>query len=248
MKCPHCGSNLNLEDAYCSYCGRPNEHAQKHAEDMKRYQHEFTKTQTEIYSKSRRLASLTAPLLILIVLIVFNIAAFFFQVFSWDIGQAMLERRIEANREAHQERIDAYLADGDYHGLSSYYNTNNLYSSEEFDRYTAVVSVADNYFSVYRQLVNLEREREYSHFEEDLPQRLKSIADHLDWIYNVEKDYSYRAEEYLTDDMMAVIEDIRTQTGAILIAYGGLTKEETDELRDLSYAKRMELLERGMMR
>ncbi len=246
MKCPHCGANIGLEDAFCAYCGKPNEMAKKHQADMRHYQKEFTKTQNEIYSKSRKLAKLTAPFVILMILIALNIAGVMFNVFSWDIGTSMLEKKVQENMEAHQARIDEYIERGDYHGLSGYFNSNNLYMVDAFDEYTAVVNTADNYFSVYRQLVNIVREKESSYYEEDLSYRLKTIVDNMGYVFDVENQYSYRADEYLSKDKMKMIHEIQDRTKAILVSYGGLTIEESEQLLDLSYARRMELLERGL--
>ena len=52
MKCPHCGSPMGLEDEFCSFCGKPNEFAKKHQEDMKHYHKEFKETQEKVYKKT----------------------------------------------------------------------------------------------------------------------------------------------------------------------------------------------------
>ena len=44
MKCKYCGNNLNIEDKFCPYCGRPNPFAQKHQEEMERYEKDYSET------------------------------------------------------------------------------------------------------------------------------------------------------------------------------------------------------------
>ena len=45
MKCPYCGSPLDLDDNFCSHCGKLNEQVRQHVNDMNRYQSEFMKQQ-----------------------------------------------------------------------------------------------------------------------------------------------------------------------------------------------------------
>lgn len=44
MKCEFCGGTLSLENEYCPHCGRPNEHARKHIEDMRHYDSVYEET------------------------------------------------------------------------------------------------------------------------------------------------------------------------------------------------------------
>lgn len=246
MKCPHCGSPMGLEDEFCSFCGQRNMLAQKHQADMYHYRNEFTKTQQEVYTKTRRFASLTAPMIILFVLFLLNIGAVIFTRSSWDIGSSILEHKIEKQADEHRERLEAYINAGDYYGLSAYYNTNSLYMADEFQEYNAVVSAADSYFRIYETLLDTSEYGNYYLDPENLSSTVRSVTYCLSEIFDVEHSYSYNKELYLADDKMTIILAIQDQTKAILVAYGGLTPEEAENLPNLSATKQQELLERRL--
>ncbi|MBS6196501.1 MAG: zinc ribbon domain-containing protein [Clostridiales bacterium] len=246
MKCPYCGTPLGLEDEFCSFCGQPNPHAKKHQEDMKHYKKEFTRTQQDVYTKTRRFASLTVPLIILFVLFLLNIGGFIFARSGWRIGMNIAEIEISKNASKHRETMEEFIQAGDYAGLSSYYNTNSLYSVDEFDDYYAVVSVADSYFSIYRVLADKTPFGSYNFEPENLSSMVRSLTLNLDTLFNVEQNFSYNAETYLSEENMEIIHDIQERTKAVLIAYGGLTAEEAETLPDLSASRQEELLERRL--
>lgn len=246
MKCPYCGSPLGLEDEFCSFCGQRNQFAKKHQADMKHFKKEFSKTQQQVYVKTHRFATLTTSLIILFVLIILNIAGFIFFSSSWHIGSSMIKNDISKHADEHRETLEHLIQIGDYPGMSSYFDTNSLFLSDEFDEYRAVVSVADNYYSVFRRLAETQEFREYWFDAENLTFTVQNLTDHLDYIYNPKQHYAYMKEICLTEEKMAIIEKIQEQTTAILIAYGGLTPEEAKELPELSASRQQELLERSL--
>ena len=44
MKCQYCGGDISLEDRICPHCGRLQENAVRHDEEMKRYEAAFEDT------------------------------------------------------------------------------------------------------------------------------------------------------------------------------------------------------------
>lgn len=246
MNCPYCGAHLGLEDEYCPYCGQRNQLAKKHQADMKRYQQEFSRTQKAVYEKSSRFASLTVPLIILFVLMLLNIGAILFAASGWEIGRTIQVKKIQDNREVHQEKLEAFAADGDFYGLSGYYNANSLYYSDDFDNYTAVVYAGEAYYNIYSILTDVLTGSNYAVEEENLSSTARSISNSLDTIFNIEQQYDFNRELYLQEDKLELIRQIQEQTKVILMAYGGLSREEADELRDMSASRQQELLERRL--
>ena len=51
MKCSNCGSNLQIEDSKCPYCGSMNPYFEKHREEMFRYKKDYEKTKDEVIQK-----------------------------------------------------------------------------------------------------------------------------------------------------------------------------------------------------
>ena len=247
MKCPHCGAQVGLEDKYCPFCGLPNEFAQKHQEDMDRYQQEFQQTQSDVYQKTRRFTELTVPLTVVFVLIILNIGAYIFVSKSWEIGSSLQKQEIHTHLTEHQENIDTYIQNGEFCGLSSYYSQNSLYYEDEFDKYNALIRASDSYRDIYRILVDTSNYYPNYYFDDDeISHTITTLARDIHDIFNLEENYSYNKEEYFTDETNAALVDLRTQTKAVLVAYAGLTAEEADALPDLSTTKQKEYLERGL--
>lgn len=246
MKCPYCGSSLELEDEFCSFCGKPNQFAKKHQADMQHFNREFTKTQQSVYEKTHRFATLTTTLVILLVLVILNVAGAVFFSYSWRIGDHMVKKDILDHEEEHRKNLETFIQTEDYHGMSSYYNSNSLYIADEFQEYNAVVSVADNYFSIFQQLADSKNASYDMMDREELSSVVRSITYNLESIYNVEQNYNYRKDICLTEEKMAVIRKIQSQTVAILAAYGGLTLEEAKEIPNLSTSRQQEILERSL--
>lgn len=247
MKCPHCGSPMGLEDEFCSFCGKPNEFAKKHQEDMKHYHKEFKETQEKVYKKTNHFAHMTSFFVILFVLLILNLAAVVFTSSSWDIGHSILKKNLSAHLEEHKENLETFLQNEDYCGFSGYFNRNSLYALDEFQEYDAVVYAADSYFNLFRQLADpLNASDNYTFEAENLPNTVRSITNDLDSIFNVEQNYQYRKEICLTEDKKAIIQKIQDQTTAILTTYGGLTLKEAQELPDLSSSRQQEILKRSL--
>lgn len=245
MKCPYCGSPLGLEDEFCSFCGQPNPYAQKHQEDMKHYKKEFAQTQQDVYTQTRRFASLTTPIIILFVLFLLNIGGVIFAASGWKIGMHLQEKEIIRHADEHRTNLEQFLQDEDYSGFAAYYNTNSLYSADEFDEYRAVVSVAEVYFSIYRMLADQSDSRSYYFDFDSISSTVHSLTLNLDTLFNVRQDFSYMADVCLTDEKMEHIANIQNQAKAILVTYGGLSVEEAEQLPDLSSSRQEELLKGG---
>ena len=152
MKCPHCGAPLKMEDKFCTYCGAPNTLAMQHQADMEHYEREFTETQEEVLTKSRKAGHLTGYLVVLIVMIVLNIVAAFFSSNAWNFKYE--RRRVEATKQAsiHRAALDKMIEEQDYIALRTYYYNNRLSGVDAFREYEAVMKYAGNLGDVYMYL------------------------------------------------------------------------------------------------
>ena len=56
MKCRYCGGEVGLEEKTCPYCGRPNEQAVKHHQNMASFRRRYAETEAEVATKTRRYA------------------------------------------------------------------------------------------------------------------------------------------------------------------------------------------------
>lgn len=245
MKCPYCGAPLGLDDKFCPYCGQPNTLAQKHQADMEKYLREFQKTRSQVYRETSRFTRLTVPITILFILFLLNLAAYVVWANSWEIGSSLLEKKLESQQEVHQAKVEEFLTEENYMGLSGYYQANSLYYIDDFDQYQAVLQAADSLSYLFNQL-HYAFDTTLPPTEEDLIYLADSISDLLIQIYQLEDSYSYNRELYLSQENMEHIQAIREQCSALLIRYTGLTAEDITALPDLSESKIHEILERRL--
>lgn len=239
MNCPNCGNPLGLEDEVCPFCGAPNTFAQKHQADMEHYERAFRKTQQEVSQKASRTASYMTPMILIAVMVLLNVAALAISHSSYRIADSIINRRITRNAAEHRENIEAYLEDGNYFGMSSYYDQNDLYYGDEFEEYDALVSAANDYYYIYSTLVD---KNDYSFSEDSIDSTIRSLCNNLQDLYDIENSYSYHKDTALTEDKMEYISDIRHQTEALFITYASLSADEAASLGDLSAKRQQELL------
>lgn len=85
MKCKNCGSNLEIENAYCPYCGRENPFAKKHRDDMKKYASDYNSTKDEVISRSRNVNTKAVKAAV----IALTVAAFIALLFYFGISESL---------------------------------------------------------------------------------------------------------------------------------------------------------------
>ncbi|HIS25589.1 MAG TPA: zinc ribbon domain-containing protein [Candidatus Pullilachnospira intestinigallinarum] len=246
MKCPHCGAPMALDDKFCPYCGQANTLAKKHQADMEHYQKEFQETRRQVYRETSRFTRLAVPITILFVLFLLNLAVYLVWSQSWEIGSALMRNRIADDSSTHEARFQEYLEDGDYMGLSGYYDANSLYLSDTFDEYRAVLQGADTLGYIFQQ-IQYTFSGETRPDEEDLERLADTLSNLIPQVYQLENQYSYNTELYLSEDKQAHIRAIQDLCSALLIRYAGLSREDTLSLPDLSESRILQLLRERMV-
>ncbi len=242
MKCEHCGAPIGLEDKFCAYCGAPNPHALKHQADMEHYEREFQKTQTEVMKSTGRMARISSNLIILAILVILNIGAFFFAVkapdLAWDAREKAQEKRADEYRADLEELIEAK----EYLKLYSYYNSNHISAVDSLYDYSAVCRAAGCYQNIYTTLCgrkNLGYGSIYSNLSGLSDYDVEYLASEVERLYAIENEY-YGAK--ISERDQAVIEEIREYAEAIFLGYTTLTKEQVEELSNVSKSRAMEMI------
>lgn len=250
MKCNNCGGNLGLEDLKCPYCGTPNPFAEKHQEEMRRFEKEFASAREEVVTANRKRAGRNTALILILVLLLLDAGAIFFAGISSEIAYDIKEKRVQAQADRHLENITALLEEGDYSSFSAYYSANSIYyigSDTILDEYSAVHSAAGRYRWILEDLEKYISGNSYSFREEAMASTCSYMADNLARLWNVEEDFSYRREIYLAPDKMAFIEDMRERVSLLLQTYAGLTEEEAGSLGDMSQSRIQKILEERLV-
>lgn len=241
---------MGLEDLRCPYCGTPNPFAEKHQEEMRRFEKEFAAAREEVVRANRKRAGRNTSLILILVLLLLDAGAIFFAGISSEIAYDIKEKKVGAQAEQHLENLQALLEEGDYCGFSAYYSANSIYyagADSSLDAYSAVHSAAGRYRWILQDLEKYLSGDSYSFREEALSRTCSYMAENLTKLWAVEDDYSYHKEIYLAPDKLAYIEDMRERAALLLKTYAGLTEEEAGSLGDLSQSRIQKILEERLV-
>lgn len=238
MKCPNCGAPLTMEEKFCSYCGAPNTLAQQHQKEMAHFEQEYARTRNDVVASSRRAGSFAGMLAAVLIMFALVVAAGILCTRTWDIRYAREKAQANERTPAYRAAVEAMIADQDYVSLSNYYYPSGMSRSDKLEEYSAVVHYAGYLGTLYQYLCDTD---EYSYRSRGLAENANYMADALISLYEDPKD-AYFDGESVTEDKLAVIEDIRRQAEAILVAYAGFTPEEAVGVRDMSKSRVEELL------
>ena len=244
MKCQHCGSNLNIEDSVCPYCGQPNPFATEHQEAMRRFENDYEQTKRDVLEQTSRFSRHTVRITILAVLVALIAAAAILLIKADDIRWWMQDKRTEAGAAEHRAVIAELMEDRDYLALYSYFSKNNIRYTDAFREYDAVCDSSFQYRQFYVNLMILQAKKadadNYRYYDE--AELLENIADEIKRINECMEPQSYNEEGY-TEEKMAYMEDLRDTVEALVEGYFGLSREETLETRGMTASRINVLLE-----
>lgn len=244
MKCKHCGNNLQIEDAYCPYCGEPNPFAVRHQHEMQRFSREFQETKKNVLEQSSRFNRRTVRITILAILVAACAVMALLCARADDIRYMLEEKRIGADAEKYRQTIDGMMEERDYTGVYVYMNQNHLSWTDALKEYDAVYVTSMYYTRLYENVMILAEkagnEERYSYYDNE--ELIEEIAMEINFIYEEMKEDEYYPERY-TDDKKAYMNDLAETVGLLLVRYMHITEEEAEQFPSLSKARRTVLLE-----
>ena len=240
MKCRYCGGPLNLEDAYCPHCGRPNELAKKHLKDMQKYQGEFEETKEEVYRQTRRVNAVAVRIALISVMVVASIICYIVGSNSWSVIRNSRRRSSRANAEQHMETINAMIGEEDYRSIAAYIDYWNIDAwSDEFTPVSRVIQAARSYSYVYDDILRLAFRGEYDDPErmlEYLAGDLSSFTDALG-----RETYGESEEDIAREE--EILRRMSTDLSKYLVAWCGVSREDAERFFTLSSARQAIILE-----
>ena len=244
MKCEHCGYNLQLEDRFCPYCGKPNPFAAQHQREMQHFSREFQETKQTVLEKSSRFNRHTVRVTILAVLIACCAVMGFLCAGADDIRYWREEKRIRAEKGTYQARIEQLMEERDYTGLCSYMDRNRLSYTQDFRAYDTVYYASTAYMRFYENLLILQSKKQdpenYSYYtENDL---FEEMAEKIEIMYEYREEDPYYPEE-LSEEKLAYLTDMTDTVEKILIRYFHISEEEAARVSGMTDARRAVLLE-----
>lgn len=238
-----------MEEKYCPHCGQINKHAQQHIRDMERYQGEFEETKKEINSVSKSYSRITVRAIIIVILVVLLVVFMVLASEAYSLIRDWERNKSERNAKKYIEQIETYLAEEDYLTLAAFTEERNIrtysYSDEESDysAYFPIMRVCQTYDDVYYQIIGLGQKD-----GENLERAVESLGNSLEYFYQY-TDPDYYPEHYMEFDAEKCKEPLETMVlyvEKLLQTYCNLSEEEAAELKEMSAAKRIVLIEERM--
>lgn len=245
MKCEHCGSNLNIEDKYCPFCGVPNPFAQEHQKEMEKFSKDYQKTKKDVLEQSTRFNKRVMRITVLAVLVALCAVMAVLCVKADDIRWWRMEKDIEAQAEVHATQLDELMEMRDYLGFEYYFRETDLSFSDSFREYSAAEDATWRYRRFYEDLLRLlsrnEEENIYAYYSEE--ELLGEMSENIYSIYQCLNADNYYGMDALTPEVVAFIEDMTRDVETLIQAYFGVSAEEASQMRTMTAARIEVMLE-----
>ncbi len=245
MKCPYCGAPLDLDDNFCSHCGKLNEQVKQHVDDMNRFKTEFTETKEEVYQTTKRYTASTVRVVIIAVLVILNVAVAIFGARYYSFERMIGEADCERNFEKYSAILDGYLEEGDYYSFYNFMNEKHVPSYDSaYEQYNQVENLVSQYIYIYEYLLKAYMAED----EEYLASLCKYTSDNLEYFYeNLDPERDSYYENADREENLKAIEDLKEKVEMLLVTYGGVSKEDAAQFHNYTSAQRAILLEEGML-
>lgn len=243
MKCLYCGSNLNIDDKFCSFCGKENVHAVQHRKDMDNYRDDYNRTKGVVFEKSGRTVSVIAKVSIMVGLIFLSLLLLIGAANSYRISDWIRKVEIKMNLDTHRANLEKLEADRDFFALTSYFETNELYYSRDLREYRAITYMSSDYLYIYNYTFQLLNQEIYTYTT--VEGLIENISDYIKRFYDRLEYNEYEAEQY-SEIHMAAMEDVRDEMETFIYVYLHIPIEEIEKLPELSPGKIQLIIERGV--
>ena len=245
MKCPYCGAEVGLEETVCSYCGRPNEQALRHQQDMADYRLRYRETEAAVSRKTKHYSQLVPRVMVLLVLIIGCVITGVISESAYSMPDQSRHRAAMRNAEKTRAVLNTYLDQGDYISFSSYMDYNGIRVYSDFPEFREISYLAYDYKAF---VLSLEKAILHGDEEEwkkyNATSDIRRICDDLDEFYNTAEHAVQNAE---LDQTMMHAEAMQENIEGMLSFYLGIDKEKIKEFLQYSDAKKASLIEEVLL-
>lgn len=247
MKCPTCGTNLQIEDETCPFCGNPNPFAVKHNQDMRHYRQEFQDTKREVERRTLHFNSFTARIAVIAVLLVMVMGMVFaINDGAYYLWSSRVKKDVAKNAEKYRAELNVLEEAGEWRRLHAFYDAKSLDSTRDLKDYTVLYFMIYDYKSILNEITRLQEGD-----VDDMAAAASEMSLHLDNFYKAVGRVSYESAHFdacYSTAHVASYERMQEELEAVLSVYCHLTDEEISLLPDYSLVKRAGLIEEGLCR
>lgn len=245
MKCPKCGANLTIDDELCSFCGVENPFAEKHREEMRHFTKDFNRTKSQVLAKTQIHSKFVAKVTLVAIMIILNFIIWIIDMNSYEVEQFLLNSRISKNYIAHKTALDGFEDERNFIGFYVYSYGNSLYRSDLFDEYRAAYDTASRYETIYSEIMDLYTVEDAYEYESD-ELKVETIAREIEYLYKYAKPGQHSDRKKYSEKHQAFIDDAVAQTEQLLHTYLNIPKEEMEQFKNLSTARKQIRIEEGL--
>ena len=235
MKCKKCGANLEIDTAFCPYCGVANPIAKKHREDMRKFANDYENTKKEVIDNTKKFNRKTFLITVISVTFVLVALLVLMSVFGNKIKYNMEKAQRAKNSEKYLGLVEELIDKKDFLQLAE---VKNRYSLRTYDtsleKYTDIIRASEYYSYVYQftfEYLYRSVESSYSFMD--------SISDYTRMIYDT---YESVEDPEMKEQVGNVVSDLELFFKTFL----KLTDEEIASLPDITDAQRSVLIEEAI--
>ncbi len=226
MKCQQCGSNLQIDNAYCPYCGAVNPMAKKHREDMKRYANDYKRTKEEVVRNTRSFNKKTFRITAIAVTVAAVLGSLIFTALADTIGRNMYYDKRRQNASQYFEEVIQLIEDCDYIKLDTLARSKNVRSTgdKSMREYYNAERLATEYSYVFNDVMIKLTDTDITQTE------LSNLGNE---IYSFYKYYN-AGPDTENETVVKFFENCKRDMGFLLTTYVGISKEDADNLANMS--------------
>lgn len=243
MKCVNCGSNLNIDDKYCSFCGSENVHAVQHRKDMQHFRDDYYQTKRSVIEKSGRKVSIIAKGTIIAGLVLSCLLLLLASADAYKIRDWVKKIEIQKEITVHKRNLEKLEAERDFFGLASYYELNDLFISDELREYGVIANLSYNYLSIFDYTHQLLNQEKYPYTSAD--DLMEYISDSIRMCYDRFEYDEYNQDQY-SEIHMAAIEDLRNEVETFIHVYLKVPRNDIETFQEISATKIQLIIERSL--
>ncbi len=228
MKCPSCGSNLQIDNAFCPYCGAKNPVAQKHREDMKRYADDYKKTKEEVIGNTRKFNKTTLRVTAIALTVAAIVGVIMLTLLKDRLGMQMYRKHRSMNAPQYFEQVEKLIEEEDYLRLDALVTATGIsYSNDKrMDEYTGVFRVTDYYAETFSQLMYMLTDSSINESQID------TLSTDINYFYRSFKNYSDYGKD--NETVQKYVKDIKQDMSLLLKTYLKLADETAAGLETMS--------------
>lgn len=234
MKCPHCGSQLSIEDAYCPFCGHVNEKAKGYTTTMNLYEKELSTAQKKVEKSTHLVKSLVVFLVIAVILCIANIVLVLMNKNVYHIEKYIASKDIDWHFDEYCNTMDTLISNGDYSIFDQFYYDKNLAASSKMDSYCRLHTYVSEYNNIFFYLSTLVFD-ETKDSTTDKERFLTKLAWSVNYFY---KMYTGGEDVYpnyeIEEKHWQTVEVLNQKLRALFSYYFSMTEQELDQMSSMS--------------